>query len=308
MKLQSHFRNGIAAALIVGTLMAPVRTYAADSKTISGWAQIIGGAAGAALSWILTEFFVEIGVNVDAAQLALEYLVYDAMKDVTDKWDPEPKETYEKAAEDNEDNSTVSTEDVQKESVEAEQWDFEVQALKNVGIEALGLKNVSELASGRDTVVSNLSRLKKDGDMLVLDMDLNQTQNETITNTQDKNYQKMSTAGIARAELGLETTYQASVDAGGEAANITDDTSGDDNVTMSAAAAETSNVGFTELPSSVTSTGMAMRVQILMNLELAQRVNLANALQGNILTIEAARALKRAPRALRGVSSDDSED
>ena len=262
-----------------------------------GWSQIIGSAAGGAMSWIMTSFFWQLGVNIDAAQLALEYLIYDAMKKVTDDWQPEPKATYEMIADENEDYTPVPMEEFTAPTSDvAEKWDFEVQSLKNVGIEAVGLTNVAEIAGGRDSVLSNLSRLKKDGS---LDMDIDQETDAGIKEKQNQNYQWMSTAGIARAELGLEVANQAAVDAGGEAASITADTSGDGNITMNAAAAEDTNTTLRGWPNQITSTGMGMRVQILMNLELAQRVNLANTLQGNTLSIEAARALKKAPRVIR---------
>ena len=299
MKFQSRFKSSVATALIVGTLVMPMRGMAADSKVISGWGQIIGGAAGAAMSWIMTDFFYEQFANVDAAQLALEGLVYAAMLDVTDKWDPEPKESYQKAAQNNEDNASVDMSGVTNEK-EAD-LSFETEVLTNVGIEALNVLEVSDIAGARDKAVEKLTRLTYDGDTLVLNTELTQQEDGAIEEMQTKNYQWISTAGIARAELGLETAYQAAVDAGGAAADsgITGDSSNDDNIQMAAATAGTANLTLKQLPNSVTSTGMAQRVQTLMNLELAQRVNLSNALQGNVLSIEAARALKNSPRVIK---------
>ena len=291
MKFQSHFKNGIASALVVGTLLLPMEGMA-DSKTVSGWGQIIGGAAGGALGWICTDFFLMAAVNVDAAQLALEYLVYDAMKNVTDKWEPEPKESYTQSASSNECNSSVKTTSV----TEKGSLDFEVQALTNVGIEAVEVTRVYDIAGSRDKVVENLTRLTYDADELVLNFDLNHEENDMIDVAQAKNYQWLSTAGIARAELGLKTVSQAAVDAGGDAAEITDDASSSKDVELAAEGATKVDTSLTGLPKTITSTGMGMRVQSLMNLELAQRVNLANALQGNSLVIEAARALRNAPR------------
>ena len=48
-----------------------------------------------------------------------------------------------------------------------------------------------------------------------------------------------------------------------------------------------------QYPEKITSTASGMRVQAVMNLEFAQRLNLGNTLVGNELTILAARALNK---------------
>ncbi len=289
MKFQSKLKNTVASALIAGMLMlsSPVKA----GNAISGWGQIIGGAAGGALSWIMTEFFTMIAVNVDPIQLAAEGLVYAAMLEVTDKWEPEPQESYEKAAQNNDDGSQTSLATVTEEGA----LPFEVQSLKNVGIEVLNLKDVASLAQGRAMVAEGISVMVSDGSDI--NFDLNDAQLDTVNSNQSKNYQWMSTAGLARAELGLKTAFQAAGDAGGEvqsASGQTGNGNSENDVELAASEGFVKNQSLTELPSAVTSTAGAMRVQTLMNMELAQRVNLSNALQGSILSIEAARALKNA--------------
>jgi hypothetical protein len=118
---------------------------------------------------------------------------------------------------------------------------------------------------------------------------------EEIAQTQNDNYRYLSTAGIARAELGLKTTYNAAANAQGAGTPDVTETSPDANDVQSVAEqVYQKQQKLTELPASVSSIGHAMRVQTLMNLELAQRINLSNALQSSILSIEAARELKNA--------------
>lgn len=295
---------GAAGGLITATLGA-------------AWSQIIMGTIGTLMTIIWTDYFFMLAANIDAAQLALEYMVYDAMKDVTDEWDPAVTDRYEKAAKTNEtENPTanVPTDDMSKDTAtepEKYNWDFEVQVLKNIGIEVVNKKKIYELAEGRTEVVDKLSQLVYSKGNLVLDTDLNHQTFMIIKDRQAKNFQWMSTAGIARAELGLETAYQAAVDAGGDAASdITSDTSGSEAILMSTQAPnedKNEQVALKDMPThkDFQTAAAQMRVQSLMNLELAQRINLANTLQGNSLSIEAARALKQAPRAIRVGSEDE---
>ena len=289
MKLQSILKNTVASLLIAGTLVvsSPVKA----GNAISGWGQIISSAAGGALSWLVAEYFTMSAANVDPIQLAAEGLVYAAMLDVTDKWEPEPQESYEKAAQNNDDGSQTDLSSV----TESGALSFEVQSLTNVGLEVVNLKDVASIAQGRPTVVRAITKMLEDASDL--DYDLNDAQLGKITENQDKNYQWLSTAGLTRAELGLKTAYQASVDAGGEVQSSSGQDGADNSenqVEMGASESYVKSQNLTSLPGSVTSTAGAMRVQTLMNLELAQRVNLSNALQGNILSIEAARALRNA--------------
>ncbi len=298
MNFQSRFKNVAASALIAGMLAIPGRSMAI-SQTGMGWVGIGLGAASGLISYFCTDFFQVIGVNMDPAQLAFEALIYNEMRRVTDKWRPEPAEAYHMAAQDNENDMPVPMDGLTEDGA----YPFETQALTNVGIEVLGLQDISSLALGQRQVMSGLTRLTYDGDEAALDTDLTQEGEIRISDMQAANYQNMSTAGIARAELGLETTYQSSLNIGGQAANtsmgLTQDASNQSGVTMAAAQTENPNPTLHELPGTIQSTGMAMRVQTLMNLELAQRINLANALQGNLLSIEAARALKNAPPVLK---------
>lgn len=311
MKFQSHLKNAVASALVMGMLVAPFQTMAkADPQKTAAWTNIMGSAVSGLMGYLCTDFFVMAGVNIDAPQLALEYMVYRAMQEVTYKWKPKPQQYYQMAAKSNEDNAGVDTSSVQDLPGDEGARTFEAQALESVGIEVLGMNDVSSLANGRQDVVKNLTRLTYDGDQLVLNNNLTQRENEAISKMQAENYQKMATAGVARAELALETAYQASLDAQGDSADLelTQDTSGDDNIKMAAAGADRPNPTLSALPGEITSTGMGMRVQSLMNLELAQRINLANTIQGNILSIEAARALKNAPRPNQGSVRDNQGD
>ncbi len=301
--VQSAVKSGIGAATsgaASGALMgaaAGVAQGVISAALGPQWGQIIGSAAGGLMAYIMTDFFYEMGANVDAAQLALETGVYLAMRNVTDKWDPEPKKSYQAAAKNNEDSASVPTTSLTPDNLQAEDLAFKAGVLKNVGIETLGIETVSDIYGSRDAVVENLTYMNYDGDDLVLDDQLTANQMTQISEMQAKNYQWISTAGVARAELGLETAYQAAVDAGaGMAGEITqDNASGDDNITMATSQLDAVNTSVAAMPSTITSTGMGMRVQAVENLELAQRINLSNALQGNVLSVEAARALKNAP-------------
>ena len=287
MKFKSQLKNGMASALICTSLMLSAPAHA---DTMGGWMQIVGSSIGGIMTLLNTPTAVQqLGINVDAAQLALEISILNAMKDVTNEWDPEPKESYQSAAKNNDDGAKTSMSCVTKEGC----LDFEAQSLTAVGIEAFNLGTLSSITGGRSTVISGLSKMTPNATNLLSRDTTSQQTLDTILINQDVNYQNISTAGVTRALLGLKTSYQASVDASGTAVSDTEGEQGG-SVDFVEDGDFIQNQSLTQLPGSVTSTAQAMSVQALMNMELAQRINLSNALQSNILSIEAARGLRNA--------------
>jgi hypothetical protein len=293
MKIKSQLKNTLASALMVSTLLVATP---GRSDTMGGAMQIVGSTVGMLMSLFLTPNLIQqAGVNVDAAQAAAELAVWAAMKDVTYKWPP-MEEEYVKAGKSNEDNKKIESPTSKKTALP-----FEVQTLNAVGLEALGIQGLNALLNARGVVITDLSKMQLTANSVELkSSETTDRVLEKIAQTQNDNYRYLSTAGIARAELGLKTTYNAAANAQGAGTPDITETSPDANDVQSVAE-QVQTKEYTEqqkrlidLPASVTSIGYAMRVQTLMNLELAQRINLSNALQSSILSIEAARELKNA--------------
>lgn len=300
-KLKTTLLLGVVSASL---MMSPSFGYAAND--FAGWAGVVGPAAGMVIGLLLTGIpNVMAAVNVDPAQLALEYLVYDAQQEITYEWDPEPKESYEKAAQANEDKSQYKT---GSDSPEHEDLNFEVQVLTPTGIEAVGLEGTTgALASpaGRQAVMNGLTALQADDKGgIFIKSDARIEEIELLNLTQQQNEQWLSTAGIARSELGLLAAQQAAVDDGMSESDIISPTTNGRNdmggtSNKEAASSEEKSWIYHDkeiktlagLAGSGTSTGSAMRIQALMNLELAQRINLADTLQGGALSLSAARLL-----------------
>ena len=123
---------------------------------------------------------------------------------------------------------------------------------------------------------------------------------------QNNNEQWFSTAGIAHAELGLKSIQLAMANDGngeGESSALSPnglDVSVDstkasvEQVNAMLAAGQAVQTGdLTGLIGTGMNTAWAEKIVALMNLELGQRLNQGNMLQGSALTIEASRALKK---------------
>lgn len=288
MKIKSQLKNTLASALMVSTLLV---TTPGRADTMGGAMQIIGSTVGGLMTLFATSAAIQqAGVNVDAVQAAAELAVWAAMKDVTYKWPP-MEEEYVKAGKSNEDNKKIENPTSKKTALP-----FEVQTLNAVGLEALEIQGLNALLNARGVVITDLSKMQLTANSVKLkSSETTDRALEEIAQTQNDNYRYLSTAGIARAELGLKTTYNASANAQGAGTPDVTETSPDANDVQSVAEqVYQKQQKLTELPASVSSIGHAMRVQTLMNLELAQRINLSNALQSSILSIEAARELKNA--------------
>ena len=288
MKIKSQLKNTLASALMVSTLLT-VNPGRAD--TLGGAMQIIGSTVGGLMTLFATSAAIQqAAVNVDAVQAAAELGVWMAMKEVTHKWPP-MEEEYTKAGKSNEDNKKIENPTSEKTALP-----FEVQTLNAVGLEALGVQGLDALLGARGVVITDLSKMRLTANSVELKTsETTDSVLEKIATTQNDNYRNLSTAGIARAELGLKTTYNAAANAQGAGTpDVTEAPSDINDVQSVAEQVYQKQQKLTELPASVSSIGHAMRVQTLMNLEMAQRINLSNALQSSILSIEAARELKNA--------------
>lgn len=288
-----HLTKSLMAGVVASALiLSPMATQAGN------WAGVVIPIGGLALT-LATAGTVAVmtAINTDAAQIAAEALVYAAMLSVTDEWSPEPEKSYEKAAESNDDGSTCSTTTVTEEG----SMPFAVQSLTATGIEVVPLDpnpSIFVNSSARQSVMQALTRLGGQDPNLTF-REMSASQESAIVSdrggSQQRNEQWISTEGIARAELALMTVQQGAVDDG---ASLTDtasslETADKSDIQMASAVSGTRQQTLAGLVGSGTSTAGAMRIQSLMNLELAQRMNLTNMLQGNILSLEAARLLRK---------------
>ena len=305
--LKQKLMAGVTAGMML--LSSPVL---AEGST-GNWTSVALSSLGTVVSAITTFFMkgttvVMLAVNVDAPQLVMEYLVYDQVVDIKDKWDPEPADTYQKAAESNggggssgggggTDGPSVTLASTQK-------LPFVTASLINVGIEAIGVgRGLSEIDSDetRTKILGELAYFQEkksakssSGDeeetgagscsapYTICLKELTDTEENKIAKTQQINIQNFATAGIAHAELGLKAVQQAIVN-GGSGSQGADLVQGK----------TTSVQDLSGLIGSGVNTVAAQKIVALMNLELAQRLNQGNALQGSILVIEAARALPK---------------
>ena len=302
----------IRNTLLAGVMAVSLVSVSAPGRAGSdySWVGTAVGSAGTLYSTVKTimngNAVWMIISNIDPAQVALEYMVLRELKKLNVEWDPEPKDSYEKSAQDNggscgggssggDTDTSPDTSNVTK----AGSLSFQVAVLKNVGIEAIGIgADLSSLVSDstRSAILSGLAFLKKtDGSSSDDENDtggagsckasysvcLNATtatEQEEVRKTQVKNEQYFGTAGVARAELGLKTVQQAIVENGG---------------TAPASSSKSTVQNLTGLVGKGSNTAAAQKIVALMNLELAQRLNVGNMLQGSTLTVEAAYAFTK---------------
>ena len=319
-------QNSLLASVMATTLfVSPVWAKSSSNGSSSNWTGTVISAAQLVASGIMN--FMGDGAtvlmlisNIDPAQVALEYMVLKEKKKLNVEWDPEPKDSYEKAAQNNGGGGSGSGGSGDNPAggmsivTEQEAFSFQVAVLQNVGIEAAGVgPDLSSLVAetARTAVLNNLAYLKpSDGSKREDEVnigagscaagysvclnDLTEEEKTTVSSNQIKNEQYFGTAGAARAELALKTVQQAIVDDGGgnDTAKSAAESAGVDTTDISGSQVTTVQ-GLSHLIGSGKNTTSAMKIVALMNLELAQRLNLGNMLQGSTLTVEAARAFKQ---------------
>ncbi len=295
------------------------------ASTISPYAGIALGALGAVISFVKPpEYYVSIGtphvpaINIDPAQLTAEYMVLNSMKDVTTKWKPKPQDEYQKAAKSNGAGNKGSPGGTKYDSM-FQKLPFQAAALKNVGIEAVGVGTlVTEIVTDetREKILEDLEWLqsKSNASSTTEDSDeipgagscaakysvcskydsMTSEERDQVAIRQIQNEQNYGTAGIAHAELGLKSVQQAMED--DESSSLSEDERDKTRKKLIAVATngEANKIAVQDL-STIIGTGVntvaAMKIVAMMNLELAQRLNQGNMLQGSVLTIEAARAI-----------------
>ena len=292
--MKKQLKSSIMSAVLAGALLSPMGVSAAGN-TMGAWTSGISGTVGVGVSMFLTDFFLQMGANVDPLQLAAEGALLAALKQSTVQWEGvEKDQRFVNAAEDNEDGActttTLDTITVSPEANNAVVYDIEV--LTDVGLESVGLQGLGAVLSGRDQVAQTLTELLPANGSLTCNKSLTTNQIEALYVARAKNYEWLSTAGLTRGELALES-IGATYEKDGVYAKQTDNGDGD---IIAANTAEEENMTIFKLyqyPEKITSTASGMRVQAVMNLEFAQRLNLGNTLVGNELTILAARALNK---------------
>ena len=324
-----NFKKSLMAGLTAGVLMSSTPGMAAGS-----WLSVGATTAGLALTTVYTFFNGGIIVwmeatNVDPLQLVAEGLVLYQMYNIKDKWEPEPKEEYQKAACNNGGGSSGSDGGTTYES-NTEKLPFQTASLQNVGIEAIGIgtmlaeitsaetrtKILNELAALQTKSSDNSSSSSSSGStssstsgssssssskiagagsceasysVCSKYSELSAEEKEKVFSKQVLNEQDYGTAGLAHAELGLKSVQQAIANDGDSSVGTQETSSSADNVTL--VAGETKSVqDLSKLIGTGANTVSAMKIVSLMNLELAQRLNQGNMMQGSLLTIEAARA------------------
>lgn len=287
-----RLQKTLLAGLMATTLWSSC--VQAKSSSNSGWTSAAVSAASMVAGIVISAFksgetVMMIISNIDPAQVALEYMVLKEMKKLNVEWDPEPKDSYEQAAKSNsgaqngeDDNPPGDFES----ATAAGAFPFQVSVLQNVGIESVGVgSDLSSLVAdtARMAVLEGLAYSKpSDGSTSesskssgagscgagysICFNDLTQSYLAEVSTKQTQNEQYFGTAGVARSELALKAVQQGIVD---------------------------DNGGVAGLVGTGKNTTAAMKIVALMNLELAQRLNLGNMLQGSTLTVEAARAFKK---------------
>lgn len=263
-------------------------------------------------------------INIDAVQLALEATVLLLITNTKYEWDPKPAKEYEKAASSNGGSdgtgqvpSTIGVDDL------VQPLPFQVASLHNVGIEAIDIgPELSEIATQetREKILSDLTftQLKSSASSSELDLDddsddsmsstgagscsasyaiclqkgLTDDEKSEISAKEKLNQQLYGTAGVTHAELGLKSVKQAILNDGGSIGDAGASSSNTDLQSALATGGTLEVQDLTGLIGKAQNTVWAMKVVATMNLELAQRLNQGNMLQGSTLTIEAARALR----------------
>lgn len=252
-----------------------------------------------------------MGTNVDAAQLTAETVLVFQMANVKDKWEPKPAKEYEKAAQSNGSGSGPGGVNPTYSS-NLQIFPFKVASLQNVGIESVDVGSELSYISSTETrseILEKLAWLQEKGSTTdssektdkksgagscsasysVCLRDMNTEEEMAVSSLQEVNKQNYGTAGIAHAELGLKSVQQAIANDGDSSVGKAGASSSSENVTLPPGTKRDVQ-DLSKLIGTGANTVAAMKIVVLMNLELAQRLNQGNMMQGSALTIEASRA------------------
>ena len=318
----NKFKKTLMAGVTAGMLMTSTAGMAGGSWLGAGLSAAGTLYSGAMLFFNGGDIVHMLAGNVDAAEILAEALVLYQMTRTEDVWDPEPADEYEKAAENNggsggcsggggsSGDNGVSVENL------SQTLAFVAASLKNVGIEAIGVSPALSDISSAETRTKILGQLgyfqkknsKSSGSSTTSESnkvpeagsceasysiclkDMTDSQRDEVAVRQKVNEQNFGTAGITHAELGLKAVQQAIAHDGGSSVGKVGTSSSSEKVTIGGT---TSVQGLTGLIGTGKNTVAAMKIVALMNLELAQRLNQGNMMQGSTLTVEAARAFPK---------------
>ncbi|MGN0919163.1 MAG: hypothetical protein ACI4OR_00145 [Alphaproteobacteria bacterium] len=306
------FKKTLMAGAMASVLMTTTPGMAAGSWIGLG-TSLVGLVYGGLMTFWNGGIIVwMLATNLDPAQLVAEGMVLSQMYHIKDKWDPEPAEEYEQAAQSNGGSSGSASGGVSYNSA-IQKLPFQAASLQNVGIEAVEVgADLSEITSedARKKILENLAWLQEKGSgntssatenkkgtgagscgasysVCVREMTIKEE--SAVSTSQRVNEQNYGTAGITHAELGLKSVQQAIANDGDSSVEKEGTGAASENVTL-AAGEVTSVQNLSELIGTGANTVASMKIVALMNLELAQRLNQGNMMQGSALTIEAARA------------------
>ena len=318
----ASLKQKLMVGVMAGTIaLAPV---AGMAKGASAWAGLAASAVGGVVSNVVafkgadTIIWMPGTANTDPAQIAAEVGVLQAIKKVKYNWKPQPEKEYERAANSNGGSSGSGGGDPGVNSL-TKTLGFEVGSLQNVGIEAIGVGPELSAIISTDTRTQILGELEAfqptsgatseekadtgagscSAPYTICQKELTSNEKTALNTRQEQNQQWFGTAGIAHAELGLKSVYQAIVDDGGAIGAVGASASSEE---IKVAMSNAQNVKVQDLTGLIgiaQNTVMAQKIVALMNLELAQRLNQGNMLQGSALTIDAARALRKTDNFLK---------
>ncbi len=306
-----QFKKTLMIGVVTSMLMTSTSGMAGGSWLSAGLSSV-----GLIYSGLMT--FMNGGItvwmeatNVDAAQLTAETALVFQMTNVKDKWEPEPAKEYEKAAQSNGAGSGGNGPKPTYSS-NLQIFPFKVASLQNVGIESVDVgSELSDISSTetRSEILEKLAWLQEKGSTTdssekkgkksgagscsasysVCLRDMNTEEEMAVSSLQEVNKQNYGTAGIAHAELGLKSVQQAIANDGDSSIGKGGVSSSSENVTLPPGTKKDVQ-DLSELIGTGANTVAAMKIVVLMNLELAQRLNQGNMMQGSALTIEASRA------------------
>ena len=309
-----HFRKTLMAGVMASVLMTSAPGTA--GSWLGAGFSALGMLYGAAMAYLNGGEVVNMLFgNIDPSQLAAEGLVLYQMYNIKDTWDPEPADEYQQAAQSNGAGCGGGA-SMPTYSSMIQKLPFMAASLQNVGIEAIDVGiGLAEIVSEetRSKILENLAWLQEKGSKTTTSSsdtteteenpgagscsasysvclrDMTSEEENAVSSLQKVNEQNYGTAGIAHAELGLKSVQQAIVNDGGSSVGRAGATASSENVTL-AAGTTTSVQDLSKLIGTGANTVASMKIVALMNLELAQRLNQGNMMQGSSLTIEAARA------------------
>jgi len=311
----NKFKESLMAGAMAVTLLSPT-----PGAATAGWLGVGASVAGLIYSGLMTfmnggQLVIMVGTNIDAAQLVAEGLVLYQMYHIKDVWEPEPQEEYQQAAQSNGGGGGGGSNGGSNYKSMTETLTFQAAALKNVGIQAIGVgPTLSEIVNTATQVsilrdlewlqlksaAADSAKKAEDGETpgagscaanySVCLADMSADEKDEVAGRQIQNKQNYGVAGIAHAELGLKSVQQAIANDGGSSIGKSGTASSAEDVTF--VQGKTTKVqDLSKMIGTGKNTVAAMKIVAMMNLELAQRLNQGNMLQGSVLTIEAARAM-----------------